>query len=331
MPLIGHALVGWATALEAQPEGEGSTGTFWIPAVIAAAYVPDLVGQVGLIAGAADAPRLGHSLLFALVAAPLLGAALSRTCGVSYRRGLAVSAATLLLHDVMDVLQNADRQPFWPFSSRPLTLERALVPESPAAEAMVFGALFAAYLVLHRLRRHRSAGRAQPAPAGAQAWAGRLFTAALVASAVTTHILRERREAQLESARQRIERGDPGGALRELEAAARWPSTAKAGRVDYLKGEALARLGDRDQAEAHYLRSLRADPGYFWALADLALLHARGPEPAEERRRRAVPLLARLREEHPRHHALERVSQRVERALERPAFDLDKGGALGRN
>ena len=93
----------------------------------------------------------------------------------------------------------------------------------------------------------------------------------------------------------------------------------------------MARLGDRDQAEAHYLRSLRADPGYFWALADLALLHARGPEPAEERRRRAVPLLARLREEHPRHHALERVSQRVERALERPAFDLDKGGALGRN
>lgn len=327
MPLIGHALAGWATALEARPRPPGGAGALFVPAVIVAAYLPDAVAQVGLIAGWSDAPQAGHSLLFAVAAVPLLAALLARVGGVSYRRGLAVSGVSVLLHDLLDVLQSSDRQPWWPFSSRPVVLERALIPESPAGEAVVFGVLFALYLLALRWRRR---GRDGPTPGpGALAWAGRAFTMGLVVLAVATHGLRERRERQLQMARERIEGRDYRGGLDVLEAASRWPSTAKPGRVDYLKGEAYAGLGDRGAAERHYLRSHRADPGYFWAVADLAVFYAGGPEPADERRRRVEPWLARLREEHPRHEALARVSRRVERALGGPVSDLDKGGGPG--
>jgi hypothetical protein len=44
-------------------------------------------------------------------------------------------------------------------------------------------------------------------------------------------------------------------ALEVADSAENWPSTAKPGRVDYLKAEALAAIGERNSAEDHFLRS----------------------------------------------------------------------------
>jgi membrane-bound metal-dependent hydrolase YbcI (DUF457 family) len=329
LPLIGHALVGWATALEARPKrhgAHGGTGTLFVPVVIAAAYFPDAFAQLGLLAGWPDASRAGHSLLLALVATPAVAAAVSAAGGLSYARGLLVAGVTLGLHDLLDILQSTDRQPLWPFSGRPIALPTPL-PESPIGEAVVFGALFLAYLGAARLRRGPSV--LDRAPAGRLAWVGRIGTAALLTLALVTHGLRGRRESQLEAARASIERGDVRAGLLLLADAERWPSTARAGRVDYLRAEAYAARGERALAEEHYLRSRRADPAYFWSLADLALFYARGPEPADERRRRVLPLLERLRADHSKHPALPRVLARAERALGQPAGDLDKVPAPG--
>jgi membrane-bound metal-dependent hydrolase YbcI (DUF457 family) len=127
VPLIGHALVGWATALESEPSGHRPRA-LWAPAVIATAYLPDVVGQVGLLAGWAEAQRAGHSLLFALAASPVAATALAAVGRMTYLRAWLVSLGTVLLHDLLDVLQSTDRQPWWPFSSRPLILERPLIP-----------------------------------------------------------------------------------------------------------------------------------------------------------------------------------------------------------
>jgi len=332
VPLIGHALVGWATALESQPKGHGrggGTGTLFVPVVIAAAYFPDAFAQLGLLAGWPDASRAGHSLLLALVATPAVAAVVSAAGGFSYAKGLVVAGISIGLHDVLDILQSTDRQPLWPLADRPLALPRPLLPESPIGEAVVFGVLFLLYLGVARLRRRPGAGGEGRAPRGRLAWAGRIATAALVTLAVATHGLRGRRESQLEAARASIEQGDVRAGLLLLADAARWPSTARAGRVDYLRAEAYAARGERALAEEHYLRSRRADPAYFWSLADLALFYASGPEPADERRRRVLPLLERLRADHRAHSALPRVLARVERALGRPAGDLDKVPAPG--
>jgi membrane-bound metal-dependent hydrolase YbcI (DUF457 family) len=317
VPLIGHALAGWATALESEPPGDRARA-LWAPVVILTAYLPDAVGQLGLMAGWADAQRGGHSLLFALAASPLVAMAVSAVSRVSYRRAWLVSLGTLLLHDLMDVLQSTDRQPWWPFSSRPLVLDRPLIPESAVGEAMLFGGLFLAYLVLRRLWR-----RGTPAPPGSRPLAAHAVTLSVVVLAVATHGLRERRERQFEEARRQIERGEVRSGLDLLDRAEAWPSTARPGRADYLKGVASARVGDRAAAEASYLRSLRLDPGYFWAVADLAVLYAGGPEPEDARRLRVAPLLARLREEHRDHPDRARMEHRIERALAGPGGGAD--------
>lgn len=324
MPLIGHALVGWATALESRPRGAaGAARAFFVPAVVATAYLPDAAAQVGLLFGWADASRAGHSLAFALLATPVAAAAVSAAGAFPYARGLAVAGLSVLLHDALDLLQSTDRQPFWPFSDRLVSLERPLLPEGALAEAAVFGVLFAVYLAVRRSR-----GR-PAAPPSRLSWPGRAATAAVVVLAVATHVLRGHRARQLESARASIEHGDARRGLFELDQAARWPGTAREGRVDYLKGEAYAALGDRARAEEHYLRSRRADPAYFWSLAGLAVFYARGPEPASERARRVAPLVARLRADHASHDALPRVLAQVRRALGPSAADLDNTAPPG--
>jgi len=66
-----------------------------------------------------------------------------------------------------------------------------------------------------------------------------------------------------------------GGRL--LEASDRWPSTAKAGRTDYLRGVASLGEGERDKAEAYFLKSFRADSTYLWVVVDLAKLVRKFP------------------------------------------------------
>jgi hypothetical protein len=104
-------------------------------------------------------------------------------------------------------------------------------------------------------------------------------------------------------------------ALEVLARAEPWPSTTKPGRIDYVRAEAYAGMGDRRRAETYYLRAYRADPTYFWTVADLALFYASSGGPVAERRRLVAPYLNRLRSEFVGHPALPEILARVERKL----------------
>jgi tetratricopeptide (TPR) repeat protein len=146
-------------------------------------------------------------------------------------------------------------------------------------------------------------------------WLGRAFILAVVSAAVVTHSLRDARDSQLEAGRALVEQRAYQAALEVLARAEPWPSTTKPGRIDYVRAEAYAGMGDRRRAEASYLRACLADRTYFWAVADLTLFYASSDEPAAERRRLVAPYLNRLRGEFAGHPALPKVLARVERQL----------------
>ena len=238
MPVLGHAIVGLAIGVSTKPSarghpeppGIGATSEFWLPAVVALAYLPDIVAQLGLIAEWSDSRLLGHSVLFAVVVPRR-----SRGCGC-----------------------------------------KRLV------------------------------------------WLGRAFIVAVVLAAVMTHALRDARETQFETGRNLVEHRAYQAGFEALALAERWPSTTKPGRIDYVRAEAYAGMGDRRRAEAYYLRAYRADRTYFWIVADLALFYASSEEPVAERRRLATPYLRRLRSEYAGEPALPKVLTRVERKLAAP-------------
>ena len=73
-----------------------------------------------------------------------------------------------------------------------------------------------------------------------------------------------------------IRRGDFTGALRILDEAERRSNERKAGRVyrlQFLRGDALARLARMGDAEAAYRREIEAFPNHLQAYANLAVVH----------------------------------------------------------
>jgi len=69
MPVIGHALVGLATAVQYEPPADRhgrSLGpaaiALWAPVVVVVSYVPDILSQLGSMAGFRHASLAGHSL-----------------------------------------------------------------------------------------------------------------------------------------------------------------------------------------------------------------------------------------------------------------------------
>ena len=73
-----------------------------------------------------------------------------------------------------------------------------------------------------------------------------------------------------------IRRGDHAGALRMLDEAARHAAELKMEHVyglDFLRGDALARLSRPGEAEAAYRREIAAFPDHLQAYANLAVLH----------------------------------------------------------
>jgi hypothetical protein len=314
MPLIGHAVAGWIVAREVPPgpprptqwRAKSESDVLWLPFLVGLAYLPDIVTQAGTLAGWSAAPRASHSLLFGFVSAPLAATVLAVVFHYPPRRGFILAAGSILLHDALDVLQGSDRRPLWPFSQSSVDLPWPLIPQQSWLEASLFGAGLALYLLLRGWRP------TEP-ESGAPITLG--LAAVIAALALGTHALRGVREAQLEAARSSIELHDYARGLPLLEQALRWPSTAKPGRADYLRGEAYFGLGDRPQAERAYLEAYAADPHYFWVVADLAAFYASGSEPETARRDRAEPFLRRLRTDFADHPALPQTLARVEGLL----------------
>lgn len=277
--------------------------------MVVLAYLPDIAAQSLHAAGVSDVSYLTHSLGFALLSAPAAGWLLARLRLT--RPGFATLAALLsvALHVALDVLQGTDRAVLWPFSSRRVNVGFALLPSSLAGELAVVSIGVAIAVAISRSR-----GRA-PLPLRLGILPA-VCVAAVLGLAVTTHVLRDRRERQLQVAKWLAEKQHAySRALEVLDEAERWPSPAKPGRIDYLRAECFDRLGDRTRAERYYLQSYSADPSYFWVVADLALFYASGPAPEPARRKAAAPYVARLTTDFPRHPETPEVLDRVRRRL----------------
>jgi tetratricopeptide (TPR) repeat protein len=284
------------------------------------AYLPDIVGQLGLIAGWGDARLLGHSVMFAIVASPAIAVGLMRLAPASFARAFVTALVSILVHDVLDLAQATDRAPWWPLSYRTFGFDLGLIPTDLRREAIVFGGLLLAFLALRQVLHRWTGQHALHPPLSARAnapavWLGRALICAVVLAAVLTHSLRDARDAQLETGRALIDQRAYQAGLGALAQAERWPATTKPGRIDHLRAEAYAGMGDRQRAETYYLRAYRADRTYFWAVADLALFYASSAEAGAEPHEAAAPYLNRLRTDFVGHPALRKVLAQVEQKL----------------
>jgi membrane-bound metal-dependent hydrolase YbcI (DUF457 family) len=331
MPVLGHAFVGLAigvstrpsTGEHAEPPSNGAAAILWLPVVVTLAYLPDIVSQLGHLVGWNESRLLGHSLMFAVAVSPAIAAALTWLARVSFARAFVTVLISLLVHDLLDLAQATDRAPWWPMSDRPVGFDLGFIPSGLWREVILFGGLLVAFLALHHAW-HRWADQSAQDPRVPVArparlvWLGRAFIVAVILAALVTHWLRDQREAQFDAARTLVDQGAYQAALEALARAEPWPSTAKPGRIDYARAEAYAAMGDRQRAEAHYLRAYRADRTYFWAVADLALFYASSHAPAAERRRQAAPYVTRLRSEFAGYVELPQVLARLDRKLAAP-------------
>lgn len=326
MPVIGHTLVGLATAIQFEPgpDRDGrSPGpialALWLPIVVVVSYVPDILSQLGSMAGLGRASLAGHSLSVGLLAGALIGAIWARATGMSRARLMAIAIGSIFFHDLIDILQATDRAPFWPFSTRIVTVG-VLLPRRSVQEGLLFLVLFVAF-VLWRQSCGRSLGQlpalvgVRPSASSWLVWAARAAIILVLLTALGTRTLRSRRERAAREAAQLNARGRYADALRVADTADRWPWPVRPGRLDLIRGEAHEALGQPDVAERYFLRAYDEDPTNFWAIADLAEFYAASGAPAAERRRRVQPYTDELRSRFTRHDQLGSVLARVDRKL----------------
>lgn len=316
MPVLGHAVTGWATAQAVRPReappGHGGATAYWTAALVALAYGPDVAAQAGLAAGWADAVNACHSLVCALASGPVVGAALALLLGVRRSQAVAVALASIVLHDLLDLLQSPGREPLWPLGRWTPGEQLTVIPASGAREALLSCGVLAIWLAARRLTRPRT-----PGPEPLHRLANVVLVAVFVACAGGTQVLRGVRERQLEDARRLVREGRYAQALAAATSADRWPSTAHPGRVDHVRAEALEESGELEGAIAGYSRAAAADPTNFWAAADLTAACAASPR--KDRRLDASALRARLRRDFPSHPALNSALVRIDERLARAA------------
>jgi membrane-bound metal-dependent hydrolase YbcI (DUF457 family) len=326
MPVIGHALVGLATAVQYEPPADRrghSLGpaaiALWAPVVVVVSYVPDILSQLGSMAGFRHASLAGHSLLVGIAAGAVIGVIWAAASGLSFVRLTAIAIGAILLHDGLDILQAADRAPFWPWSTRIISVG-VLLPRRSVPEGLLFLALFAAFVVWRR-RSGLSLGTLAPLvdfrqrASSAAVWAARAAIVTILLTAVGTRALRSQREGVARDAARMNARGRYAEALRLADTADRWPSL-RAGRLDIIRGEAYEALGEPATAERYFQRAYEKDPTYFWAVADLAEFYAASNAPAADRRRLAKPYVDELERNFSRHEKLDDVLARIDRKLD---------------
>ncbi len=324
MPVLGHAFVGLGTAVCTSPASRTrAVVVLWAPTLVGLAYLPDIVSQMAAILGFTDVRVVTHSALFAICAAVPVGGGLAKLGAISRPAAFSIAVLSILLHDVLDLLQGTDQQLGWPFSGRHLGLDLHVIPMNSRAELFLFGVPFCLFVAAWTALRHRVARADSEEPGKRRIysraiWTSRVLTAAILVAASTTHYLRGMRDQQSEEVYSLLQAQKIGAAITLIESAERWPSTVKPGRLDYAVAEAHALNGDRSQSERHYLRAYDADPDYFWVVADLAVFYATSDLPAGARRLQAEPYLRRLRSEFADHPDLPRILGKVDRKLARP-------------
>jgi len=323
MPIIGHTLVGIVVAQQVGPRGSTRahppgqwTHIFWLPAIVALSYLPDVLTHLGVWLGLPSAQAAGHSLIVACVLGVAIGASWSRLAATSPRRTIALTTSVLLLHDALDLLQDVERMPLWPLSMRQVGTDWLMFTDRLSGEAVAFGLPFAAYQFWRMATRRPLLGGT--AATSAVRWSAGLFACGVLATTVGVSYLRDVRGAQLRDAEVHWRSGEFHEALALIDAAERWPSSA--GRGDLLRGQVYARMGQDEQAERAMLRAYRRSPDAFWPNAVLAEFYAsRGS--VEARLERSAPYLEVLRTRFATHEALPSVMARIQQHI-----DADRQG-----
>jgi hypothetical protein len=319
MPVVGHAFAGLATAMQFGPASThdrrqpGPTASaWWVPAVVATSYFPDIVTQVGGAVGVSHANYYGHLPAVGAIAGVALGYVWSLLAGTPAVRAIVIAVGCVLGHDFLDLLQGTDRG--WSFR----LVQNTVFGLSPrvVSEAILSASLFAVFAAWRTWTGRSAAGQKFTKPVLAR-WMPRAIVAVILLAAVGTYMLRGRHERQINAARRLLGDRRYVEALQMADLADAWPHGNRPGRIDLIRAEAHHALGHRELAEALFLRAYEEDPSNFWALADLAEFYASSDRPPKERRRLAESRAAELRKRFPRHPGLHNVLDGIERELAR--------------
>jgi len=323
MPVLGHAFVGMATAIQTEPSTGRNHGpvsplaaVIWMAAMVGLAYFPDAVTQVGASLGFRHTTLIGHSMLVGAAAGLALGAALAIVTDFPIVRTVLVAVGSIIGHDVLDVMQGSERPPLWPWSMKTFAVT-PWIPSRTLSEGVLFLVLFLVFAAWRKWSG-RSLGvgavASQPAPFR---WSAYGAVTAIVAAALLTLTLRSRHERLLNSASRLLDAGRFDAALQAADLADGWPRATRPGRIDLIRAEAYQGLGQPLIAEGLYLRAYDEDPTNFWAVADLAEFYASSDRPATIRHTLAAFYVAQLQERFGDHRALHRVLEGIDRRLAR--------------
>lgn len=318
MPVIGHTFAGILIAQEFEPAGPrnrrplGPTArALWIPVIVGLSYWPDVVTQVALWMGYRSAQEAGHSIPLGVLAGVIAGVVWARMSGGSARVLTALSVGSIVLHDVLDLLQDGRRMPLWPLSERRMGVEWLALSDRLWWELLVFGVPFVLYEIWRVMSlRRRTPLAVTPALASGAVWIGRALVLAVALSAFTVLELRSERGRQMGRAEALVRARKFAEALVVIDAADRWPLSSVT--ADLLRGRAYLGLGDAEHAEASFRHAYERDPDNFWTVASLAEYYASHGTSAE-RRQRSAPYVDELQRKFSGYAALPRVLDRIRR------------------
>lgn len=318
MPVLGHAFVGILAAqavgrhgLRSPLKPSAGDSVFWMPALVLVSYLPDIATQLGFWAGYASSRLAAHSLPVGILA----GLLIARVWAGRRRQGFPLLAALvvgmIVSHDVLDLLQDEERSPLWPFSSALLGASLIPLRNRVANELLLFGVPFLAFQLTVATAHVRHVGLARLL-AERSRWVSVALVCVLLTAVGSGLWLRGERQRRIRTADRLLRTRQYAEALRVAEEADRWPWRAGSGRLDVIRGDAYEGLGNRAAAEAHFLRAYDANPDDFRAMSSLAEFWA-SYGTATERRSRIYPLVESLRVRFPTHPALAATLRRIER------------------
>lgn len=324
MPLLGHAFTGMATACIVSTSSKTNTSKsdnyfspFLSSTLIALAYLPDIVSQVLLLLNWHNGRTFGHSLLFAVIAAIPAGILLCRQTPFTLKQSVALGFSSILLHDILDILQSTDRQPFWPFSTATVGTDFSYIPTNPTKEALIFASIYCLILGYYFLRHKRVPLPPQTSKpySTTQVWIGRLLIFSIVLSAVATHHLRSQRLREFQQTRPYLKQHKYKELFQTLDTVDKWPKITHAGRTDYFRGEAYLQQHKLDLAETYFLKSYAQDNNFFWCVANLALTYALSDRTQEKRVTLSAPYLFQLQTQFSRHREYPNYMRKIQHNL----------------
>ena len=326
MPLLGHAFTGMATAIIVAPQDQKNAASsqsllapFLTTSLVIFSYLPDIVSQCGLFFNWYGARQLGHSILFALLISPATGFILNRQTSFTKKQCILLGLSTILFHDLLDILQSTDRQPFWPFSTTNFGSTFTVIPTDPTKEGFLFSLFYGVVLAwyLHSGRKKSSTGNTynQPRPTPIQKWGEKILLILIMLIALATYHLRTQRMHTFRHAMSMFHQQQYSTSLALFNKVDRWPGIAKPGRLAYFKGVIYIKLHHPVLAEKYLLLSYHRNKNFFWCIGDLALLYATSDKSRSQRMSMAHPYIQRMRRDFSRHPDFQQYMHKIQNSL----------------